>query len=283
MRERGPGAFVTGGGGTRLHVLDTGNPRGQPLLFIHGYCQSTYAWRKQLDSDLARDFRLIAFDLRAHGLSDKPQVADAYVDSQLWADDVAAVLDSLDLRDAVVVGWSYAGYLIGDYLRHHGAKRLGALALVGAVTLMGGSKARGFAGPRFVELFPQLFSAEMDVLRPVMTRFIELCVADPAILDARERAELLEIGALVPAVAREAMQRRKLDNDDVLHALALPVACMHGTADAIILPASSEHNARTIPRAVLSIYDRIGHSPFVEDPVRFNRELRELAARVVAS
>ena len=74
---------VTGGGGIKLHVEETGNPNGRPMLFIHGFSQCRLAWTKQLTSDLADDFRLVALDIRGHGLSEKPR--DAYGDSQLWA------------------------------------------------------------------------------------------------------------------------------------------------------------------------------------------------------
>jgi len=74
----------------------------------------------------------------------------------------------------------------------------------------------------------------------------------------------------------------ELDNDDVLDKLDLPVLVTHGDKDAIVLPAASEHNARVIPGARLSIYPGVGHTPFAENPERFERELRELAARVRA-
>src|SRR5262245_31686196 len=64
---------VVGGGGTQLHVIETGNPNGRPILFVHGFSQCGLTWSRQLASDLANDFRLLAMDMRGHGLSDKPQ------------------------------------------------------------------------------------------------------------------------------------------------------------------------------------------------------------------
>jgi non-heme chloroperoxidase len=278
--EFGPRRRVRGGGGVELDVAESGDSAGIPLVFVYGYCQPVTIWRKQLESDLARDFRLVAFDLRGHGASEKPTVPEAYNDSKPWADDVAAILEQLDLRRAVLVAWSYAGYVVCDYLRHYGSERLGALALVAAATLKGGERARAFVGPRFAELFPALFSEDPRVLRPAMSRFADLCVADPSVLDEATRAAIVAAGEKVPAVAREAMQRRRLDNDDVLRRLDLPVVCAHGTADAVVLCASSEHNASLIRDARLSVYPGIGHAPFFEASERFNRELRELAARV---
>ena len=51
---------IAGGGGTQLHVVEAGNPKGRPVLFIHGFSQCWRAWSRQLDSDLANDHRLVA-------------------------------------------------------------------------------------------------------------------------------------------------------------------------------------------------------------------------------
>ena len=85
--------IITGGEGCQLHLVETGNPDGQPILFIHGFSQCWMTWSRQLNSDLARNHRLIAMDLRGHGKSDKPR--DGYDNSRLWADDVASVIRQL--------------------------------------------------------------------------------------------------------------------------------------------------------------------------------------------
>ena len=66
---------VAGGGGCRLHVEETGKREGRPLLFIHAFSQSRLSWGRQVNSDLADDFRLVTFDLRGHGASEKPRDA----------------------------------------------------------------------------------------------------------------------------------------------------------------------------------------------------------------
>jgi pimeloyl-ACP methyl ester carboxylesterase len=268
---------VIGGGGVDLQVTEAGNPAGKPILFIHGYSQSAFSWRKQFAGDLRGDFRLIAFDLRGHGESGKPVQPEAYTESRPWADDVAAILDALELRSVMLVGWSYAGYVIADYLRAYGAERVASIAFVSAVTLKGGEKSRAFSGPGFTALFPALFSADLEILRPAMARFVDMCYADPAQLPENDRVKLLAIGEQCPALVRESMMRRRLDNDDVLSTLKIPVLCVQGTKDEIVTVASSEHNAAVIPGAQLSLYEGIGHTPFVEDTQRFERELRELA------
>jgi pimeloyl-ACP methyl ester carboxylesterase len=120
---------IAGGAGVQLHVVEAGNPDGRPILFLHGFSQSWLAWSRQLDSELARDHRLVAMDLRGHGLSEKPR--DAYGDSRLWADDVHAVIDGLNLDRPVLSGWSYGPLVILDYVRHYGEDRIGGMHFVG--------------------------------------------------------------------------------------------------------------------------------------------------------
>ena len=89
---------VSGGGGLRLHVREWGKSDGPPILLIHGWSQNHLCWVRQYESALADEFRLVAFDLRGHGMSEAPLEAEHYTDGALWADDVAAIIDQLRLE-----------------------------------------------------------------------------------------------------------------------------------------------------------------------------------------
>jgi non-heme chloroperoxidase len=268
---------VIGGGGVKLHVREGGNANGVPLVFIHGYCQSADVWERQFSSDRLRNFHLLAMDLRGHGNSEKPEDPEAYKDSQLWADDLAAVLDRLRSRRAVVIAWSYGGRVVGDYLRAHGSDRIAAIAFVSAI----GAARNDVIAPQFAALFPAAFSPEPAVAEPALRRFVELSYAPGFKLDEATQRATLAAELRVPAVAREAMLKRgRLHYDDVLAKLQIPVVCMHGTDDAVILPVSSEQIAAAVPNAKISRYTGVGHSPFFEAPLRFNREIAELASSI---
>ena len=143
VRRRGRNTMkthtVTGGGGVQLHVVEAGNQNGRPILFIHGASQCWLQWNLQLNSSLADEYRLVALDMRGHGLSDMPR--DGYSESKLWADDVDAVVRRLNLDGAVLSGWSYGPLVFLDYIRHYGEDRLGGLQFVGAVTKLGSEEA----------------------------------------------------------------------------------------------------------------------------------------------
>src|SRR5690349_6101948 len=108
---------VPGGGGLRLHVREWGNLEGRPILFIHGWSQSHLCWRKQVASSLGNEFRLVAFDLRGHGMSEAPSQSQHYTRAGLWAYDLAAIIDELGLERPILVGWSYGAFVICDYIR----------------------------------------------------------------------------------------------------------------------------------------------------------------------
>jgi non-heme chloroperoxidase len=92
----------------------------------------------QLHSDLADPFRLVAIDLRGHGLSEKPR--DAYGDPRLWADDVHAVIEGLNLDRPVLSGWSYGPLVMLDYVRHYGEDAIGGMNFIGGITRLGSDR-----------------------------------------------------------------------------------------------------------------------------------------------
>jgi pimeloyl-ACP methyl ester carboxylesterase len=267
--------WVTGGGGVRLHVEETGDPGGRPVLFLHGLSQCRLAWERQLDSDLGRDLRLVAVDLRGHGLSDKPR--DAYGDRDLWAADVQAVIEALDLERPVLCGWSYGGVVIGDYLERHGEAAVAGVVLVGAASRLG-EPGLPFFGQEFLATLPGLFSTDVETSAAALERFLDLTTR--AELPARDRYLALGYNSMVPPHVRQALLSRTLSHDDLLERLTVPVLLAHGLDDQIVLPSMSEHNARLIPHAKSCWYERVGHSPFLEVPDRFNADLRAFASSV---
>src|SRR2546423_3825945 len=118
--------------GLTISAQEWGNPSGPEILFIHGFSQSYLSWIRQVDSDLAREFRIVTYDLRGHGNSDKPLDPARYRDNKAWADEVQAVMDAAGLKRPVLVGWSYAGRVISDYVTHHGPGKLAGINFVDA-------------------------------------------------------------------------------------------------------------------------------------------------------
>jgi pimeloyl-ACP methyl ester carboxylesterase len=271
---------VTGGGGLALHAIETGNPAGRPILFIHGLSQCRLSWNRQLHSDLAGDFRLVAMDLRGHGLSQKPR--DVYGDSRLWADDVHAVIETLGLERPILCAWSYGGTVISDYVRFHGEDGIAGTNWVGAISRLGDPiRESGLIGAEFLSLAPGFISDNAEESVTTLERFVRLCVHGE--LAPEDLCFFLGFNIQVPPHVRLGLFSRTLDNEDVIRTMRTPMLLTYGERDAIVLPAMGEHLAKIAPQARLSLYPDIGHSPFWEAPDRFNRELRQFAESLPAA
>jgi non-heme chloroperoxidase len=107
---------VTSADGTAISTQEFGSAAGRPILLLHFFGGSHLMWMPQLDSELARDFRLVTLDHRGHGESGKPSEDAAYNDGERFADDIHAVITQLQLEKPILVGWSMSGVLVGDYL-----------------------------------------------------------------------------------------------------------------------------------------------------------------------
>jgi pimeloyl-ACP methyl ester carboxylesterase len=265
---------VTGGGGCQLRVEEGGNPDGRPILFIHGFSQCRLSWSRQVQSELADDFRLVTFDNRGHGLSDKPR--DAYGDSQLWADDIQAIITTLELDRPILSGWSYGGVIICDYVRTYGEDRIGGINLVAAISKLGTERALSVITPEFLALAPGFFSNDASESIGALEALLRLVFHE--VPSPTDFYAMLGFNAIVPPYVRQALFSRSLENDDLLPRLRKPVLITHGQNDGCVLPAAAKEHAAAIPHARLSLYQRVGHAPFWEDADRFNRELREMAA-----
>lgn len=264
---------ITGGGGVQLHVIETGNARGLPIVFLHGFSQCWLAWGRQLNSTLADDHRLVAVDLRGHGRSDKPR--DAYGDSRLWADDIDAVIRTLSLEQPIVCGWSYG--LVGlDYIRHYGDQSIGGLQLVGAISKIGTEDAMSVITPAFLSLVPGFFSADADESVGSLASLLRMCF--PQEPSAEDLYLMLGYNVSVPAYVRQGLFSRAVDNDDVLAQIRKPVLLTHGADDAIVTPAVVDRHKSLVPHAQVHIMPGAGHAPFWDQATSFNRRLHEFAA-----
>jgi len=254
-------------------VEDGGNPHGKTILFIHGFSQCHLVWHKQIHSGLARDFRLVTMDIRGHGLSEKP--CGVYGDSKLWADDVHEVIATLGLKNPLLVGWSYAGAIMCDYIACYGEADIAGTNWVAAVSApMRALSQRAFLGADFLSVVPGLLSRNAQESLESMQAFVRLC--KHAEISPEELYLTLGYGLSVPLHVRIGLLSRELNNDDVISKIRKPMLLSYGDHDAVVSLSMARHIMSLVKHAKLSVYHGIGHSPFWEASRRFNRELREL-------
>jgi pimeloyl-ACP methyl ester carboxylesterase len=260
---------VTGGGGVGLHVRESGNPDGPAIVFVHGWSQCDRCWDRQLEGPLAATFRMITFDIRGHGMSDKPLDPGCYTDARVWADDLAAVINGAGVDRPILVAWSYGGFIVTDYVRALGDGALAGIVLVGATVML---------KPTFDHFGSGLLTNAQEMCLPDLgdnisatRRFLRACTARPLDDDVWESALCWNMA--VPPQIRGALIAREIDADDVLAGLSVPVLAIHGLEDQIVLPSMARHAVECCPTARASWYEGIGHMPFMEATERFNQEL----------
>ncbi len=123
-----PAGTITTKDGTRIYYKDWGE--GQPVVFSHGWPLNADAWQSQMVFLAENGYRAIAHDRRGHGRSSQPSGGN---EMDTYADDLAALLETLDLRDAALVGHSTGGGEVARYVGRHGTSRVAKAVLVSAV------------------------------------------------------------------------------------------------------------------------------------------------------
>jgi non-heme chloroperoxidase len=268
---------IHGGGGVMLRAHEWGRPDGPAILFVHGWSQCDMCWDAQVRSPLAERFRMVTFDNRGHGMSEKPPPGGGcYSDGRLLADDVAAIIEQTALDRPVLVAWSYGGLIVGDYVRVHGDAGIAGINLVaGAVLLQ--SPSFGHIGPGFLDNAPDACASDLRTSIAAIRRFLRSCTARPLPDELWNPALCWNMA--VPAEIRGALIARQIDATDIYSRLSVPVLVTHGRQDMIVLPSMAEHVLGHCNTATASWYDSVGHMPFIEATERFNLELAAFVDR----
>ena len=276
---------VEGAGGVPLNVVTSGDPASPPILLIHGFGQSHYSFVLQLNSGLADDYYLVSFDLRGHGGSGKPWAVEDYSKSEVWAGDVAAVIEATGLDRPLVVSWSYGTMVAMDYVREFGDKGIAGILMTGgqgALTpfrMPSGDDdpdAEEFAQIRKLQSSPDL----IDYIR-AGERVIPLLTATP--LPEQQLKLFRAIGMMLPPYVRRAMAHRTLDNRDMVGQFSLPLLFCLGEKDNPFQLDDARELAGSHDNMSLTVYEGAGHSVFIEQPERFNAELRRFAEQTLSA
>ena len=176
-------------------------------------------WARQYESALADEFRIVAYDLRGHGMSEAPLEPERYTDGRLWAADLAAIIDHLRLDRPVLVGWSYGPLIMCDYIREYGQERIAAMDFVRGTTTLGEAAFGTYIGPAFLSHFVGATADDLPTNIATLRSFVRACAVSPVPDDDLET--LLCSAVAVPAAIRANLAAREIDFDDVVRGLRM--------------------------------------------------------------
>lgn len=265
--------------GVPIAVTIAGNPDGKELLFIHGYMSSTLNWKKQLHSDLAKTHKLVFVDVRGHGSSGKPWDRASYLNTQLFADDIASAIEAAELKKPLLVAWSYGGLFLMDYIRHYGTDKVAGVALVSADGGLLPAPPETEPSPEYLERIERSRSVNVFVIREWTNGLIDYFGRDTEL--PADEIELLRLSAmLVPHHVRRVMRDRPVENLDIADKVDVPVLFIAGAEDGSVTSGGVEKAAAEIEGAEIKLYDGLGTMIFWHAPDRFNEDIAAFSKRV---
>jgi non-heme chloroperoxidase len=259
--------------GTSLYFKDWGS--GPPVVFSHGYPLSSDAWEDQMFFLLQNGYRVIAHDRRGFGRSSQP--AKGY-DYDTFADDLAQLVNALDLREATFVGHSMGGGEVARYVGRHGQGRVAKVAFVSSVTPFLLKTATNPAGaPK--EVFDGFRAAvhadrsqwNLDVTIPYYSfNRPGAKVSEGLRQDYWRQGQATGVLAAYHAIGAFS----ETDFRDDLKKITVPALVVHGSDDQIVpLEISAKLTAKLIPQAKLAVYDGGSHGLLHVDKDRLNADL----------
>lgn len=256
--------------GAKIYVEDLGGD-GKPVVFIHGWPVNHKMFEYQFTELPKHDCRCIGIDLRGFGDSGKPW--DGY-NYDTMSDDVKAVLDSLDIKNVTLVGFSMGGAISIRYMARHNGAHIEKLVLAGA------------AAPCFTKRpdFPYGIdkSAVDDLIRltyqdrPSMLKvFSQIFFAEPDKLSPEFKAWNLSLGLAASAYAtiQCAVELRDADLRRDMASVKVPTLIVHGTEDKVCTFDLAKSMHEGIKGSQLVQFEKAGHGFYYEDRERFNSAL----------
>ena len=250
---------ITTKDGTQIYYKDWGT--GQPVVFSHGWPLTADAWEDQMFFLANRGYRCIAHDRRGHGRSSQPGNGH---DMDTYADDLAALVQALDLHDAIHVGHSTGGGEVARYIGRHGTQRMAKAVLIGAITpLMLKTDANPGGTPReaFDKIRASVLADRAHFFKALSNPFYGVDRIGATVSQAL--CDFFWLQGMLGALNAEYECIKVFSETDLtpdLKKFDVPTLVLHGDDDQIVpIADSAQRTAKLVKNAQLKIYKGAPH------------------------
>lgn len=259
----------------RLHLTDAGE--GQPIVLIHGWPLSDEMYEYQYNDLVNKNFRVIGITLRGFGKSDKP-FGDYHYD--IHALDIKRVLDKLDIKDAVLVGFSMGGAIAVRFVSAYNEDQVTKLVLAGAA-VPSWTQREDFPYNLPPKAVDDLIKLNYTDRPKLLSDFAKIFSSTETSLNEGIGSWLNGIGlsASSHATAECLVALRDTDLRPDLEKINIPTLILHGKNDKICSFDLAEQMKAGIKGARLVAFEKSGHSLFLEETKKFNTELIKFAEK----
>jgi len=259
----------------RLHVTDAGE--GRPIVLIHGWPLSDEMYEYQYNHLIKNNFRVVGITLRGFGKSDKPYGAYDY---NVHARDIKKVLSKLNLKNAVLGGFSMGGSIAVRYMSLYKGAHVSKLALFGAAAPIW-TQRNDFPFNLQKKAVDDLIGLNEQDRPKLISEFSKIFSATETSLNEGINSWLNTICMSASSYATEQclVALRDTDLRKDLAKIKVPVLILHGRKDKICTFDLAEQMKAAIPGSQLVPFENSGHSLFLEEPEKFNAELIKFALK----
>jgi pimeloyl-ACP methyl ester carboxylesterase len=249
--------------------------KGRPVVLIHGWPLSKDMWEYQIDDLVNAGLRVIKYDRRGFGKSDKPW--DGY-DYDTFTDDLHAIMENLDLRNAVLVGFSMGGGEAVRYISRYGNDRVSGLVLISSITpylVKTTGNPEGVEESVFAEMLQSIKKDRIGFLDQFGKQFFSVSLLNhPVSAPLLEYYRQLASVALPRATQQCAIAFAQTDFREDLKKIKVPTLIIHGSDDKTVpIDASSKRTVQMINGAELKVYDGAPHGLFYTHSEQLNADL----------